>query len=340
MGLDEIDEAWLVPESGSQLKKFAPEEMLTCDACLRANAPTRRQCMYCGAALGPASEFFAAESESPAPSDKSDQGVLVVGCLGPSISDALVNQLAAQFRLKVADLRAALSARAPVPLASVSSESEANQIVNKLPDAQIEACTLPETELQIDNAHIVIRAVEIEEQGLVGITKIRRERLFTSWDDLELMVAGRLVTQRVETDERRAGGSVKQLDRRELTDDRFVIDCYARSFNAPWRIIVSDFDFSCLRDRKGLTAFDNVKALRELLTQHSQATWDESYARVKPMLANIWPLQTTASEGRSRRPRAGRKDIAKVTASDNESQFNHYSRRVWPFQRRERVAGR
>ena len=32
-------------------RAFAPVEMVACEACLRANAPTRMNCLYCGAAL-------------------------------------------------------------------------------------------------------------------------------------------------------------------------------------------------------------------------------------------------------------------------------------------------
>src|ERR1044071_7201961 len=32
-------------------RPFAPEQMLTCEECLRANAPTRFMCLYCGPAL-------------------------------------------------------------------------------------------------------------------------------------------------------------------------------------------------------------------------------------------------------------------------------------------------
>src|SRR5215208_2607295 len=32
-------------------RPFAPEQLVACDECLRANAPTRMNCLYCGAAL-------------------------------------------------------------------------------------------------------------------------------------------------------------------------------------------------------------------------------------------------------------------------------------------------
>jgi hypothetical protein len=138
-----------------------------------------------------------------------------------------------------------------------------------------------------------------------------------------------LITHRLEIDERRSRSSVKSLDRRELTEDRSVIDVYSTQGDAPWRIAVNDFDFSCLGERKSLTAFDNATVLIKILMAGGQAEMNNAYDRLKTVLAHVWPLQNTTSEGRSRRPRAGRNEISTVTASDNETQFNKYSRLVW-----------
>src|SRR3954469_17417603 len=35
----------------SEPQGFAPEQMVTCEVCLRANPPTRTSCLYCAAAL-------------------------------------------------------------------------------------------------------------------------------------------------------------------------------------------------------------------------------------------------------------------------------------------------
>src|SRR4051812_43958489 len=140
---------------------------------------------------------------------------------------------------------------------------------------------------------------------------------------------------RLEVDEKRSRGSAKSLDRRELTQDRSVMDLYSTSSDAPWRIVVNEFDFSCLGERKLLTAFDNVRVLIDLLTSRSNVEINDSYARVKAILGNVWPLQSATKEGRSQRPRAGRNEISTITASDNESQFNNYSRMVWCWKRLE-----
>src|SRR5205823_6071286 len=107
------------------------------------------------------------------------------------------------------------------------------------------------------------------------------------------------------------------------------IDLYTQSSDAPWRIIVNEFDFSGLGERKGLTAFDNAKALIELLKERTPAELNDAYTRLKPVLAHVWPIQNTESQGHSRRPRAGRHEFSVINSSDNEEQFNSYSRLVW-----------
>ena|SRR2546425_5121672 len=50
----QIDSAGLLDADAGRevkLKSFAPDELLTCDGCLRANPPTRRTCIYCAAPL-------------------------------------------------------------------------------------------------------------------------------------------------------------------------------------------------------------------------------------------------------------------------------------------------
>ena len=61
----EIDNAGMLDTGASpdtQLKTFTPDELLTCDVCLRANPPTRTGCLYCGAPLTPAATIISEEA--------------------------------------------------------------------------------------------------------------------------------------------------------------------------------------------------------------------------------------------------------------------------------------
>jgi hypothetical protein len=345
MDLPEIDESWLVPDAAAEapLKRFAPDEMTTCNACQRANAPTRAQCMYCGAPLNESAEPPTVAAPTAQPTEDAKHYVVVHAHPGESIDDAVMDQVAARFQLNTEELRAAFSTGAPLPLTAAASDEDALRIISELNDIGIQSTVVPGVKLKKDVAHVNIRALELVEGGVTAISRIGKQRMATRLSDIALIITGRLLVHRIEVDERRSRSAVKALDRRELSQDQTVIDLYTQSSDAPWRIIVNDFDFSCFGERKGLTAFDNAKALIALLKERSPAELNDAYARIRPVLAHVWPMQNTESQGRSRRPRAGRHEFSVVSASDNEEQFNNYSRLVWGLkeqgEKRDRESG-
>jgi hypothetical protein len=285
--------------------------------------------MYCGAALQEAEPLAAPETETPIDENKPNYYVVVHAVAKDTPADSVLDQLAARFHLKTEELRAVIDTGVPAPLAAYASEDDSQRVVSELRNMGFETSSVADADLKNEIGHMNIHSLEFSDSGVTGISKNGRERRFAGWDDLLLIVTGRLLTHRLEVDERRSRSSVKPLDRRELTEDRSAIDLYSTPGDAPWRIVVNDFDFSCLGERKSLTAFDNATVLIQILMDRGHAEMNNSYSRLKTVLAHVWPLQNTTSEGRSRRPRAGRNEISTVTASDNETQFNKYSRLVW-----------
>src|SRR2546430_7394701 len=83
---------------------------------------------------------------------------------------------------------------------------------------------------------------------------------------------------------------------------------YVSSSDAGWRISASNFDFSCLGDRKTLTAFDNFRGLINLLSERTELEVNESYIRMRPLLVDVWPMQKQTRKGASRRSGAGKYD--------------------------------
>lgn len=334
----EIDESWLVPDPNASptLKKFAPEAMVTCEACLRTSPPTRARCMYCGAPLQGPEAAAVPEAETSIEENKPTYYVVLRGtaALG-TLAESVIDQLAARFHLKTEEFRAALGTGVPAPFAAYASEDDSQRAVKELRDGGFECLSVPDADLKNEISQLNIHSLEFADSGITGVSKNGRDRQFASWDDLSLIITGRLFTHRLEVDEKRSRSSVKSLDRRELTQDRSVIDVYSAPCDAPWRIVVNDFDFSSLGERKSLTAFDNARALIQFLMDRSRAQHNDKYDRLKTVLANVWPLQNTTTEGRSRRPRAGRNEVSTVTASDNETQFDKYSRLVWRVMRLE-----
>ena len=332
----EIDESWLVPDPNASptLKKFAPEEMVTCEACLRASPPNRARCMYCGAHLPGTAASAVPETETSIDENKPTYYVVLHGTAAPgTLAESLIDQLADRFHLKTEELRAALGTGGPAPFAAYVSEDDSQRAVKELRNLGFESLSVSDADLKNEVSHLNIHSLEFSDSGITGVSKNGRERRFAPWDGLSLIVTGRLFTHRVEVEEKRSRSSIKSVGRRELTEDRSVIDVYSTSADAPWRIAVNDFDFSSLGDLKSLTAFDNARALIKFLMDRSRAEQNDKYDRLKTVLANVWPLQNTTTEGRSRRPRAARNEVSTVTASDNETQFNKYSRLVWRVKR-------
>jgi hypothetical protein len=339
------DQAELTPPEANEtapLKKFAPDEMLTCDACLRANAPTRARCLYCGATLAGAVNTTAAQPQelSQTPTSSDVHYIVIRGGAETSIADSVVTSLAGRWQLKMPDVQAALSSASPLPLLCASNQDQADQFVSELAGLGIQSLSIKDLDLKTSVESRKIHTLEFADAGLTGIAKSPGRRLFSTWDDPALIVTGRLHTNRVEADERQGRAGSKPLDRRELTTDESVLDIYARSPEPPWRIFMTDFDFSCLKERKGLTAFDNFKELIRMLSECSSAEVADGYVSVRPQLAKFWPLTTTTTRNRSQRIRARSKDVSIVTTTDNENQFNTYSRLLWLMKMHEMEANR
>jgi hypothetical protein len=328
----ESDSAGLLDADASRdvkLKSFSADELLTCDVCLRANPPTRAACIYCGAALTSNATIVSKETESEPPPVAVSTGCYVV--VPPKalsgVDENLLDQLAKTIQLKNTDLKTALNSQSPLLVAR--THEKANQTVNDLREVGIDGFLITDEDLKLSVGNKTIRALELTDEGLMGLPVSSAARLPARWDELILVVIGRLQTHRSEVEERRRRGGLKPIDRREVMDDESVLDLYVRSSAAGWRISASNFDFSGLGDRKTLTAFDNFKALINLLRERSAMEIDESYIRMRPMLADIWALQKQTRKGGWRRKGAGKYDMSTVTTTDNETQFNNYSRLLW-----------
>jgi len=314
--------------AGAEPRQFAPEELLTCDSCLRANAPTRTQCLYCGAGLGAISSRSRSELPFAGTGPEANR-IYIVARTGPgqAIAHSVLEQLAERLQFKPAELQAGFASCGPLPLTNASRE-EAAELLSELQAGGFDAFSIPVSEVETSLAARKIRALEFTATSLSALTTSPVQQLGAAWSDLSLIVSGRLQINRVEVDERQSRNSIKYLDRRELSHDESVIDLYVKS-DAAWRIGATDFDFSCLGEQIGLTAFENLRALIELLLRRSGAELNDAYTRIRPLLNVMWPLETTSSKSRSRRPRASPKDVSVVTATDNTVQFDNYSRLAW-----------
>jgi hypothetical protein len=335
---EEFSELEEFGRASGEARRFKPEELVACEACRRANAPTRMACIYCGAPL-PLTER-AAQLRRPVlrKLEEWERGYNVV--LLPAAGDLpaeATDEAALLLRLEAARMRELLAERRALPLARASSLAEAELIVGRLGALGFAVEVIPDELLAADEPPQRVRALAFTTDALVGLPSFEAEPRRLAWGAVALLVAGRIMTRRVEVEERKTklGGASEVVEARELAADEAVLDIYPASDDgsegaAGWRVMADGFDYSCLGERKGLLARDNfVTLVAELRERAGAAALDEEYARVRHLLAHVWPPAERAESGGIRRERPGRYNREVLTVVSNEAQFTRYSRLCW-----------
>ena len=305
---------------------FSASKLLQCAACARANPPTRASCLYCGAAL----EISELNAFSPAPMHKAEPSsevcFHVVAIPGVQIQETALNQLAELLNLKPSDLELLLAHPAGAPMFTVNSESQAQIAEERLHEFGVRTHCISDQQLALETASASVSALESRDDALVGTVGRNKQTVAASWDEITLIVIGRLYFHTKEIDQKRSRAQ-QVIDEREMLTDEAVLDIYARDSHG-WRIRAGGFNFSCLGENKKLTTFENFTALISLLREHATtAVFDDSYVRLRGALDSVWPGEPVTS-GKERRRSAFGDFNSSVTSIDNELQFTRYSRLV------------
>lgn len=328
----------------SEPKPFAPDQMVRCDECLRANGPTRVNCLYCGAAL-PFNESLA-NLQKPAlrPLEKWEQGynniILPISANLLSqdqqeaepvarLNDNELAEAADLLRLAAADLARIISLNQPLPLARASTMDEAALVQRRLTRLRIDTVIIPDADLGVEEAPPVrVRAIAHEPDGFIAFQTPENPGASVAWSSLSLAVVGRLVVKRVELREQNTARAENRiLDANEFFTDESTVEFYVSGLTTPYRISANSFDFSCLGGRKSYVAGENLRALIDLFRERApQLECDESYNSVRKALEAVWPSQRQHESGGWRRDRPGKYSIGSATELSNESQFLRYSR--------------
>jgi hypothetical protein len=319
-------------------RPFAPEQMLTCEECLRANAPTRFMCLYCGAALPRTKQSAANWRPSLKKLEEWEHGFNVVTlprAAGALTSDA-AEEAASLLRLDAGGLKEIVLAGRAMPLARTGSADEAWLVVERLRELGLNTEVFPDEVLA--RKPLRVRALEFEEAEVVCRTGPEAEPRRVAWSDVVLLVTGRVVSRRVEVSERKRGlgGGNETVETRELTSDEAVLDFYTSSVEehephgaggAGFRVMSNGFDYSCLGAAKRLIAPENFNALvSQLRARVPSAVHDTEYESLRPLLSDVWPSAERTESLGLRRERAGRFNTEAVTTVSNETQFTRYAR--------------
>jgi hypothetical protein len=321
----------LHPGSDAGPQSFAPAEIIACDECMRANPPTRANCLYCGAILPAARNASTTQTppQSTQPAGENvESGFYIVLAPGQSqtLSESSLADAAAVLHLKTAEVQIAVGSGRRVPLARAATIEQATTIADRLVPHRIGVDIFREDTLNLDLPITRIRALEITDKGLAA-TPLRGERISIKWDEVILIVTGRHLVKRLVVEERQRRRGAKPLDSRELFSDEPLMDLYTVSNDVGVRIYANNFDFSCLGPEKSITAMENFTKLLSLLGRRAlKVEVDDAYRSLQPVLGNVWPLEPQTNKSGWRRSGAGKLDVSTVTTIDNEIQFNSYSR--------------
>ena len=318
---------------------FAPDQMVRCDECLRANPPTRVNCLYCGAVLPLNETTVNLQKPALRPLEKWEQGYNNILLPSPANAsgdpgEARLREAADLLRLRTADLTRILSAGMPLPLARAATSDEASLVQRRLSGLGIETCVVADAQPGTEaTGPIRVRAVTIDDAGIYAYQTPETPAINFLWSDFILLVLGRLIVKRVEMKEQKGARAENRiLDSSEFVTDETVVDFYTRKQTATYRIAANSFDFSCLGNRKGLVAAENILTLLRLFRDHApQAVYDDSFNSARKALNVVWPAEQQNESSGWRRERPGKYSIGSATELSNEAQFLRYSRLQYYF---------
>ena len=310
---------------------FAPDQMITCDECLRANPPTRMSCLYCSAALALTESSSKLRRPSLRQPEKHEPGFncIFIPQNRQAFSQLSLEEASRLLKLSNESLECIIDKNVPMPLARTASREESQLVVERLKELGVDSLTLTDQELGLEQKFLIRpRSLQIEEGSFSlnysGGTNI----VSIDWTDLCLIVSGRLVLKSVEVKESKSRGSENELlETSQFSSDEAVFDLYSFSQPHTWRVGANSFDFSCLQDRKTLIAGDNLNRLRELLiSKANNIKVDDSFNSLSVVLQPVWPAEQATHSTGWRRERPGKFSIGATTLNSNETQFTRYSR--------------
>ena len=327
------------PIEPSEPQGFAPDQMIRCEECLRANPPTRVACLYCSSPL-PMTES-AARLRKPVlrPPEKHQSAYNVILLPFDFTPSAEAITVAAELlKLSGENLQRISDAKLPLPVACTANREEAELVFRRLRDLGLQTITLTDDDLGADDMSVKrIKSMSFEDRVLVLQQAGSKDQVEVSWDEVALLVTGRLFLKTVEIQERKTRRAENEIvQSSEFSVDNALIDFYTSSHSQTWRVNANGFDFSCLGPKKTLIANENIRRLLDLLVSNSpNARVDDSYRELRHTLDLVWGSQSETQSSGWRRERPGKLSLGLSTTNSNESQFTRYSRmrRYFHFRR-------
>lgn len=321
---------FLGPLEPAEPQGFSAAQMIRCEECLRANPPTRVNCLYCVAPL-PLTET-SARLVKPVlrPPEKHQLGYNnILLAKDQAGSEKVVAEAAVLLKLSVENVREVVVQGTALPVARTASLEESELVTERLHALGFQCLTVSDAELGSTVQRV--RSMMFDDDRLTIQQAGAAEQTNVSWSEIVLIVTGRLFETKTEIKERMTRQPENEiLDTSEFFQDEFVIDFYTARHSSTWRIGANGFDFSCLGRDKALVVNENMGKLLEIMTaKAASAQVDESYAHVRKLLELAWTTQAETQSSGWRRERPGKHSVGVFTIRSNETQFTRYSRLIY-----------
>jgi hypothetical protein len=130
-------------------RAFELGEMVTCEACRRANPPTWASCLYCAANLPERLVADVKEGTDQTDAD-CDYEIVLASTQTERVPDGSLGETAALLNLRPNELEIAFGLGSPVPLARAASNQSGTMLVDKLSALGINVVLVKENTLNLD----------------------------------------------------------------------------------------------------------------------------------------------------------------------------------------------
>lgn len=314
------------PSADASARSFTPEQMVRCDACLRANPPVRMNCLYCGATLPVQPASVVLQKPELRPLEKWEHGYNNIHLPSPAnLNESSLAAIADFLRLEKEELTRIVKAEIPLPLARSSSKDEAELILQRLKNVGIASLIIDDSSLGPDPP-LKLRALEFTDDGFDAYQSPQAPPIKIFLTDLVFLVSGRITRRRVELKEERKRSEQRVLEADQFFADENVVELFSAHTSASYRIASGSFDFSCLGEKKRLVATENMSILIDVFRERVPAIiYDQEYNSVRKVLEPVWRSEQQ-NESTGWRHGGGKYSLGSVTETSNESQFSRYAR--------------
>ncbi|HEX8399640.1 MAG TPA: hypothetical protein VF644_19560 [Pyrinomonadaceae bacterium] len=342
--LETHEPGWLKNFTDSQhesVHRFTSEQMVECEACRRPNAPTRINCFYCGSRLEISEKNEKLIRPVLRKLENWEKGFNVV-CFSSSANELSHSDLKAAsaflgFQPDV--LKNLLKFGFPLPVLRVEIAEEAGIVENRLKDFNLNAFIVTDEDLSPEKAPKRVRGLEFSDNLTIRFTG--NDNIETlNWEDLSVLVEGRIFESKREALEQRKKGEAKEIgEASEFSDDERVLDFYDLKNLLGYRVSSKSFDFSCLGAKKSLLANENFEILLDEFKHRARnAFFDGNYKIIRPLLAQVWEMDERRDLTGLQHAGVGKINLGSTLTINNQSQFNRYSRLLafWENKKRQK----